>query len=144
MLLRSSLTSALILGIAIACRLNLAAGAQNSPAVTTVTVVDGKKLSFDPSSCATGSSGHVSTGCFGATIRLLPRRGDFREFEYMTDACGGVGSLYLCQVPVDSGQVTVEVRTVTHQGTTAPSIVNSFSDEQMKWVRAWGPGAARR
>lgn len=106
-------------------------GPAAQPQVSTKVAATKESITFDPKTCTTGSAG-ISTGTQGARLKVLGRRGDQCEFDYVTDGCGGCFAYYLVHVPVGSGIVRVEIVNGT--------IKTSFDlEKQAKLLRTTGP-----
>ena len=105
-------------------------GAQPEPKLPPLNVTK-QKLLFNPKTCNIGDTGGVHTGCEGAVVKIIGRKNGKCRFTYNTDACGGVHSYYIGEVPVDSGPVTIEV----FNG----GIQRSFPTKTLKLIRSTGP-----
>jgi hypothetical protein len=107
---------------------------QDAPA--TKVVVEGQKLTFDPKTCAPGR-GRFDWGLGSCTVTVLGRAGGKCRFEYEEEVEMG-RTVYLVEVPVGSGPVTVKVDRVTRGGSTYSWPVTSFPLDMAKVVRRGG------
>ncbi|VTR97039.1 fk506 binding-like protein : : FKBP_C [Gemmata massiliana] len=68
------------------------------------------KISFDPKTAEVGTGGSIG-GLITVRVKILSRKDDKCVFEYYSDGCGGVSTVYRIEVPTDAGQITVDVAT---------------------------------
>jgi hypothetical protein len=125
--------------VALGLAVGLAAAARTQDVPATKVVVEGQKLTFDPKTCAPGS-GQFYWGLGSCAVKVLGRADGKCRFEYEQEIEMG-RTVYLVEVPVAAGPVTVKIDRVTRGGSTYNWPVTSFPLDKAKVVRTGGgPG----
>lgn len=128
--------------VALGLAVGLAAAARTQDAPATKVVVEGQSLTFDPKTCAPGR-GQFYWGLGSCAVKVLGRADGKCRFEYTQEVEMG-STVYLVEVPVAAGPVTVKVDRVTRGGSTYHWPVTSFPLDKAKVVRTGGGRGVQR
>jgi hypothetical protein len=127
--------------VALGLAVGLAAAAQPQDAPATKVVVEGQSLTFDPKTCAPGR-GQFAWGLGSCAVNVLGRTDGKCRFEYTQEVEMG-STVYLVEVPVTAGPVTVKIDRVTRMGSTYSWPVTSFPLDKAKVIRTAGGAGFR-